>query len=418
MIRRLWSILFVMMVLQICTFLGYSENETKEIIEIDVPDYEVSKTEDGYDEVTIPGGRTLSIEGKPVVPYYIVRKWYPQNLEIQSVNMIERSNLKEETGLNLETFKIRWGGENLTDNETTSGGGAGWFPEENYTWFVDEEPNGTNRLVLIVFPFFYNNLTKESKFYRHYEFEISYITSRISISSIYPDKFRYDEGDKVTINLEILSNEEQPRTLVLTATVKKQGKIVDSLPLVELKDFISSGEASLEWDTGNASYGTYDMEVELRDTDGFILDRKTIQITIGEIIVNLTEFKINKKKFKVGESVDFSATIKNCGNITAYGHLVVEIRAEGEIIDKFIYTFSNLSSGEKLSFEGSWKTNNATQNQTYYIFGYLSYAGRTTLPIVIELKATGGERKTPGFDFILALVACAVVISVTRKKLL
>ncbi|RLF60804.1 MAG: hypothetical protein DRN25_01840 [Thermoplasmata archaeon] len=414
MMKKFWSILFAVMVLQICTFLGHSENETKEMLEIDIPDYEVSKTDDGYDEVTIPGGRILSIEGKPLVPYYIVRKWYPQDIEIQSVDLVEKSTLKEETGLNLKTFKIQWGGGNFTDGASSSGS-TGWFPEENYTWFVDEESNGTNRLVLIIFPFFYNNMTKESRFYQHYEFEISYITSKISISSIYPDKFGYDVGDKVTINLEISSNEEQPRTLVLAATVKKQGTIVDSLPLVELKDFISSGEASLEWDTKDIGYGMYDIEVELRDINGFVLDRKVLSLTIGKMNVSLINLNVNKESFEVGKTVKFYATVKNSGNITASGYLTVEIRSGGKTIETFSYPFYNLSSGESVDFEGSWETANATENQTYYIVGYVSYDGKTSLPTIIELKALKQQRSTPGFELSLLLLTALFVV-LCRKK--
>lgn len=413
MVRRFWFVLFVLMMLQIFTFPGYSENEMEEEIEIEIPGYEVNKT-DGYDEVTIPGGRILSVEGKPLVPYYIVRKWYSQDIEIQSVDLIERSGLKEETGLNLKTFKIQWGGENLTDGEASSGA-AGWFPEENYTWFVDEEPNGTSRLVLIIFPFFYNNITKESRFYRHYTFRVSYISSKFSISSVYPDKFGYDIGETVVIHIVISSDDEQPRTLVIDGTVKKQGKIVDSLPPVELKDFISLGDAALERDTKDIEHGWYDIEVELRDIDGFILDRKAFSLTIGKMEVNITNLTVNKKTFEIGKNIKFYATVENCGNVSASGHLIVEIRCGGETIKTYSYPFNNLSSEESIDFDGSWDTSNATKNQTYYVVGYVSYAGRSSLPIIVEIKAVEKQGKTPGFEIPLLLTATLLVAFCRRK---
>lgn len=407
------GLLVLSMLISIFTYSGEAYTELKDTINIDIPDYTI-KHIDEYDEVIIPGGRNLSIEGKPLIPYYVVKRWYPRDIEIQDVELVEKSGLKEEKDLNIKTYKIQWGGD-IENNERSSSDSTGWFPDRNYSWFVEEEVNETNKLVLFIFPFIYNNQTKEGKFYKHFVFNVNYISSDIRISNLYPDKSEYDIGDTVTINMVLSSEKEQPETIIAIANIKKYGTIIDSIQPVELKDFVATGETSLKWDTTGIDYGRYEVEAEIRNLEGFVLDRESIFLTIGKQDVNITSFDTDKKSFKIGDDVNFFATIENLGNTTASGHFIVEVRCEGEVIEKFDYPFRNLSAGESLNFDGKWKTTNATKDKVYYLVGYVSCGGRSTLPLMIELKATQKQKGVPGFE-ISILIIIIVALSVIMKK--
>jgi len=55
-----------------------------------------------------------------------------------------------------------------------SGTVEGWFPEEDCSWTVLDNPDGTSALHIITYSFCYNLLTSDVRFYRDYSFDISY----------------------------------------------------------------------------------------------------------------------------------------------------------------------------------------------------------------------------------------------------
>lgn len=411
-LRRGFIFVFILSIFfQVYLITGQAEENI--VLNINIPDYEVS-TSEGYDVVTIPGGRTLCMPGDPIVPYYIVNKWYPDNYKIQNVTLLEKSGLKTETGLNIENYKIQWGG-NVDDN-TSFNSTIGWYPKQNYTWFTDNPGNGSTQLAIIIFPFFYNNATKESIFYNQYRFQVEYITSNIEITSISMDKYEYDVGENATVNLRISNSEDQPKTIIVAATVKKNEETVDYLPLKELEDFQGLGEVSLEWNTSDVDYGRYEINVDLRDLNGFILDRKVLSITIGIPKVSITNLQVSDTNFTIGENLTISASIINNGNVDVSGSLIIEIRMSGNSIETLQYPFENLSSGETKNFQGFWDTSSAIANENYSILGYVSYGGKASLPVEIQLTSLPMKnRETPGFEIYVTLAILTIIVIVSRK---
>ena len=410
MIKRI-IILLMILVLSIQTLIvDNSKAEQNTTIEITIPNYEVSTVEE-YDQVSIPNGRTLCIPGNPIVPYYIINKWYPSDYEIQNVTLLEQSGLKTQENLNIKNCELQWGGD--TDDNTSFNTTNDWYPKQNYTWYIDDKANDTTKLSILLFPFFYNSSSKESRFYNHYRIKVEYIVSTVEITSVYLPRYTYDIGDEVAINIGI-KNKEEPIDLIATADIEYNSKTIDQLPLHSLQSFQGLGEVSLTWNTKDIKWGRYNAIIYLKDMQGFILDRKTISFTVGIPQINITDFQVNPINFTIGDKIQFSTQIANTGDITISGVFTVEIHSsDDKLIDTFRFPFENLTASETKNFQGTWDTTSTLANKNYTILGYATYAGKATPPIEIQLISHEKERKTPGFEYILFLLAMLIII---RRK--
>jgi len=412
MIKRV-IILFIVLIISLQTLILSSGEAEQNTLEITIPDYEIATVE-GYDQVSIPGGRTLCIPENPIVPYYIINKWYPSNYEIQNVTLLERTGLKTEEDLDIKNCKLQWGGDvedNTTFNTTT-----GWYPKQNYTWSIDDEANGTTKLSILLFPFFYNSSSKESRFYNYYKVKVEYIVSTVNITSVYLDKYTWNIGDEVTINVGI-ENKNEPMDIIVSAEIQHNSRTIDQLPLRNLQDLQGLGEVSLTWDTQNIEWGRYDAIVYLRDMQGFILDRTTVLFTVGIPRVNITDFQVDPVNFTIGDKIQFSAQILNTGGITISGVFTVEIHSsEDKPVETFRYPFENLTAGETKNFQGTWDTSSTLTNKTYSMLGYAIYGGDATYPVKTQLTPHEKEKNTPGFEYILLFTAILVIIINIRKN--
>ena len=88
----------------------------------------------------------------------------------------------------------------------------------------------------------------------------------------------------------------------------------------------------------------------------------------------------------------------------------------GNSIETLQYPFENLSSGETKNFQGFWDTSSAIANENYSIFGYVSYGGKASLPVEIQLTPHEKVRKTPGFEGDV-LLAAIILLGMLYKKL-
>ena len=69
----------------------------------------------------------------------------------------------------------------------------------------------------------------------------------------------------------------------------------------------------------------------------------------------------------------------------------------GNSIETFQYPFENLSAGETKNFQGFWDTSSAIANENYSILGYVSYNGKASLPVEIQLISHEKVRKNTRF---------------------
>jgi hypothetical protein len=254
--------------------------EAPSALEINIPDYTVT-TIGNLDYVEIPGGEILlTEEGRPRVPYYVESVDYPEGYRVQEVILKERSGLQTAIGLRLPTVMLSAPPESPLETK------GGWYPEEDFSWRVWENPDGSTTLVITLYPFYYNPETTEVKFYRNYHFDIDYILSSIMITALYTDKDVYEPGEEVAVDMW-LKNSGQAQDVVVSTVIKQYGsdETINSLPLRTLKDLVGDASLTAEWDSGGTEPGNYYAEVTLTDSSGNLLDNKRVVINLAEELV-------------------------------------------------------------------------------------------------------------------------------------
>ncbi|RLG27356.1 hypothetical protein DRN70_02245 [Methanosarcinales archaeon] len=270
-----WLMTSLLLIVVFLSHAAFAQEKPPSILNITIPNYEVI-TEDGEDYVEIPDGDILTVVGRPLVPYYSVLVNYPKGYIVQNVILINKAGLSETSGLKIPNYRL----EHIDEKEEPPQVSRGWFPdlEREFEWkLLEENPDGSIPLRIDIFPFYYNNETTQVKFYKEYTFRVEYILSTVEITKLSLDKYRYQPGDSVHLNLE-LKNSGDSKDVVLSVVVRDEGtdEIVAGLPVRTLKNL--AGEASLtaEWDSSGITEGYYYAEVTLADSAGNTLDRKTV----------------------------------------------------------------------------------------------------------------------------------------------
>ena len=242
-------------------------------IVVNIPEYEVEQVE-GYDYVDIPGGDILLADNKPRVPLYYVYTDYPAGYRVQEIVLAERSALTAETGLNLPVIVMEPDVPVVTDEPAVTQGG--WYPEEEFTWQVMINSDGSSELLLAVYPFYYNPGTTESRFYAYYIFDIEYVLTDVEITALKTDRYFYNLGDEVTIDVW-LDNSGEVQDVVAGVAIKRYGtdEMVEGLPVRTLRDISGEGLYSATWSSGETAVGDYYVEANVTDTSGNLLDSET-----------------------------------------------------------------------------------------------------------------------------------------------
>jgi hypothetical protein len=306
-------------------------------IEIEVPDYTVTKV-DGLDLVEIPGGDHWMEEGQPLIPYYVVTISCPESEVVQGVSLTGISDPSTTTGLSLP----------VTVNDNRSGGAAlgssllngGWYPREEFSWRLLENPDGSSDLVLQLFPFHYEAATGRSRFYSKYEFSLEYLTSELSISELGTSKAVYDPGEKVEIEI-VIHNSGAARDVVLAVQVRDfgTGELLEGLLLRNLQDLSGTASFGPSWDGGTKA-GHYFVEATAVDLDGRVLGRRTVDFQIGRRSCELEGYQVQVEGEKLKE---ISVTVMNTGSVEISGLGVLRaMDAGGEILWESARSFAGL----------------------------------------------------------------------------
>lgn len=130
-------------------------------LDVTIPDYTVS-TREGLDYVEIPNGSLVLEEDKPQTPSYAVTVDYASGYKVQAVSLDTRSGLSSSSGLSLPKTVMDWASSSTALARAPAD--AGWFPAKDYDWHVLDNADGSSRLVVTLYPFFYNAATTEAKF--------------------------------------------------------------------------------------------------------------------------------------------------------------------------------------------------------------------------------------------------------------
>jgi hypothetical protein len=354
-------------------------------LDVVVPGYQVT-TIDGVDYVEIPDGDILPIEGKAQVPCWSVSIEYPKGYNVQDVVLTDRSGLVTDTGLNLPI--TTYGAGSLAGDDSSeppSSQGQDWFPEQEYSWGVVKETDGSSTLAITMYPFYYNALTTDVKFYKNYSFDIDYTVSAVAISSLSTDKNEYEQADTVIVDVE-LNNSGPAQDVIVNAVVKRYGsaEIVDGLLLESLKELTGPACFSPEWGSNESEPGYYCVEVTLKNTAGNVLDRKSEMFRMGISSGEITYFTAAPEYVQVGNDVTINMTFENTGtvNITGYARIKV-LNSAREVIGEFVHDVNGLLPSESVSFSDIWSVSEAGPCK---IMGYVSYDSKSTAPAIVEVN--------------------------------
>jgi len=359
---------------------------TSELV-VEIPDYEVS-TEDGVDIAEIPDGELLLEEDQYQVPYWSVSLEVTRSVKVQDVVLVSRSGLMTDTNLNLPVTEIEH-----VDQGTASGRAApaaeddSWYPDPGmqYEWTAHHNPDGGTTVFVTMYPFYYNGLSTNVRFYKNYTFTIETITSTVDIELLTTDEDAYAQGDGVLIDLWV-SNSGEAQDVTVEATIRGPlDSVVAGLPLRKLHALAGSASTSLAWDSDGFDPGYYAVQVDLRDSEGNLLDQAAQEFRLGIVEGQIVSFDAAPTRFDIGETIDVSTVFSNTGTVALTGTVVVQVRvAAGAPITVFTHTVGALGPSASVVFTDTWDTTGVDEGD-YEIVGYAEYDARSTTPQIVRV---------------------------------
>ena len=355
-----------------CWLMGHSA-EPPTTLKITVPDYKVTKGED-VDYVEIPDGEiVVSEEGRPKVPYYIKSIDYPKGYRVQNVILKKRAGLKTATGLRLPVV-IR-----NPKAKMPIAMKEGIYPEKEYEWRLWNNPDGSSKLLVSFYPFYYDPKTTDVKFYTDYQFDIKYVKTMISITELTTDKAIYEPNEKVKIVVKT-DNPGKPTDVSVKVQIKRfdSDELVDSLPSRLLRKSSGKDSLILEWQTAGFPPVDYYGEVLLNDNRLNVLDRKRVSFYVGSAVAEITKFSAEPQNFRVGDKIGIALDVKNTGAREISGDCVFRIQESGKMVKELAHQFTKLKPGGMLSFKDTWDTKETKKGRLYDVMSYVRYDGTAT----------------------------------------
>jgi hypothetical protein len=352
--------------------------EAPSSLAVSLPDYTVRQV-DGYDYVDLPGGEVYLQTGEPRLPYWTLTQDYPAGVVVQEVSLLSQSGLTTTSGLNLPVTGLF---HSLIPTATAELAAPGWYPqvEPPFTWEVEENPDGSSRLTIALYPFSYDTATTNVRFYKNFEFDVQTAASSVQISSMLISQNVYLLNQPVTLTLHT-ANSGAALDGFLDVTVQRLGssEIEGSLPLTDLNDLGETGVFQATWDSSGVPAGQYEIVARLYAESGELLDSYAAQITLGVSQGELIAFSAAPLRFTPGQTVEFSATFENSGDQPITGTLQIQITAGGSLTYTLALseTFASLAPGASITLTPAWDTTAAPMGD-YTARAFVQYDSRTS----------------------------------------
>lgn len=367
-------------------------NEALSEIDIFIPDFEVIPVGE-FHEVEIPGGDVLLEPGGYRIPYYSTTITYPPGYEVQQVSMTDRSGLVEmlNSGLNIPINEMFIAQVEVHDQDTNRAA-DGWVPEEQFDWRIMEDPDGTLTLTIVMYPFYYDPVTTDIRFYKNYSFDIDYIISPVTLTAITTNKDAYQQGEVVQADV-MVTNSGPAQDVHMMAVLKTypKGDFVAGLPLQTLNSLVGDASFGLSWPTQGFDPGSYTLEVTLKNTENQVLDRITTTFQLGITSGEIRQLDVTPKHFKIGDTIDLYLRFENTGSVNLSGTLHIMVYDPlGNLIEVYETPFSGLAPGGVIDQEAAWNSSGAERGD-YGIVGYALYHGKSSQAkqIIISTEQPG-----------------------------
>lgn len=364
-------------------YFSSTQSEAPSSIDVNIPDYEIDRI-NGEDHVEIPGGFEFFEIGMPLVPSYKVSHTYPKGCQIQDVVLTYRSKPINVSGLNIPNsiLTLPVSGAQLLSNQSD---GIEWWPENDFEWTVYQSPENST-LAITIYPLFYNPQTSEAKFHKIYNFYINYTTSNVEITKISTDKHCYNVGEPVKIDLELSNMENLGKDVVINSIITDEstGEVVGGIILRTLKELKGVASYSTMWNNTDLEPGNYNLIVELRDTQGVLLDKKIENIRLGVSSGEIVSYNVRPESFHIGDNIKINMKFNNTGRTNISGSAKINIYdSEGVVVDEFEHKITELTPSKTVEFIDEWDTSDA-EDSVYKIVGYVMYDGDSTIPVVVH----------------------------------
>ncbi|MCK5793471.1 MAG: hypothetical protein KAH12_02110, partial [Anaerolineales bacterium] len=354
--------------------------DSSSTVEIEIPDFTV-ELNDGFHYVDIPEGSLLLENGQYRVPCYVKTIDYSAGIRVQKVELASPSEPEAVGNFNLpinENFMMGTSSTRGNRSDSTSE----WYPSKEYEWHTAINSDGSSTLMLTVYPFHYNGVSKEAQFCKNYSFNIETISTRVRAWLTRGESSEYAPGDKVTAQIE-MDNIEEAQDVVFSGLVKRCGseEVVDSLPLKTLGQLQGRATFAENWNSSGFAPGCYCLETSLKDREGNLLDLDTRIFNLGTISGRVNKFTASPRLFNSGDTINFSMTCENTGNIPLNGTAIIHIiKQDGEQVAEFSHKISDLPVAEELTFNDSWPTSKAGDGM-YKAVAYILSDSRSSPPI-------------------------------------
>ncbi|MCC6956026.1 MAG: hypothetical protein IT316_04475 [Anaerolineales bacterium] len=363
-----------------------------ELVDITIPDYTLTQIETGQHQAEIPGGFFVMRPGKPMAPTYSFRYKAPAGTVVQNVIMTGRGGLKTASGIDLVTFEpveAGAGGQPLAPDAQ-----AEWFPTADFDWRVDELPDGSSELYVVIYPFFYNSLTRTVNFYTAYQFNLITASSSVHIPLLDTDAPVYDPGDTVRVEM-VVSASGGPQTVTVSAAVYALGsdELVEGLLVDTLSHLRGAAAYALSWDSSEADVGDYYVTAELHDLQGHLLGAQTEPFSLGAASGAARDLSA-PAHFNTGASVPLDFWFENTGTVPITGTAVIRVEGlNSGGLSEFRVPITNLQPLASAHISETWCSAGKPADD-YQVTAYVLFEGQTT-PALIKLMESTYKLRMP-----------------------
>jgi len=209
-----------------------------------------------------------------------------------------------------------------------------------------------------------------------------------------------------------LKNSGEAQDVIITTVVMDESsdEMVAALPMHSLKGLAGLASFSCQWDSTGVDPGYYNIEVEIRDNSGNVLDRGMAGLEIGIHKGEIQAFVATPERFDAGDEIEIDMAFNNTGTVDITGTAIIRVWDEaGEMVQEFTHDITGLSPAGSISFRNSWETSGAEEG-CYNIVGFVLYSSRSTDPAMVTVSKSSEPATETSIPTLYLIIGAGVII--------